>query len=80
MEQKAQKTLLMRLGDVLGCGLAKFAKNGKPDKGKTWLYRILTLETAYLIWKMCNKRRIRDGDKTDNKTSDSKIHTLGARG
>ena len=23
-----------RLGDVLGCGLAKFTKNGKPNKGK----------------------------------------------
>jgi len=52
----------VRLGDILGCGLADFKTNGKPDKGKNRLYRILVSETAYLIWKMRNERRIRDGD------------------
>ena len=51
-----------RLGDVLGCGLANFESNGKPNKGKNRLYRILISETAYLIWKMRNERRIRDED------------------
>jgi ribonuclease HI len=54
--------LLNRLGDILGCGLANFQRNGKPDKGKNRLYRILVSETAYLIWKMRNERRIRDND------------------
>ena len=53
-----------RLGDIVGCGLANFKKNGRPDKGKNRLYRILVSETAFLIWKMRNERRIRDGDDT----------------
>ena len=51
-----------RLGDILGCGLAKFSKDNKPDKGKNRLFRILVSETAYLIWKLRNERRIRDND------------------
>ena len=31
------------------------------------------METAYLIWKLHNERRIRDGDKTGNKVSDSEV-------
>jgi hypothetical protein len=50
------------LGDIIGCGLAKFKSNNKPDKGKNRLYRILVSETAYIIWKTRNERRIRDGD------------------
>ena len=49
---KHNDALLTRLGDILGCGLAKFEKNGKLDKGKNHLYRIITSETAYLIWKL----------------------------
>ena len=50
------------LGDILGCGLANFQTNGKPNQGKNRLYRILMSETAYLIWKTRNERRIRDSD------------------
>ena len=50
------------LGNILGCGLANFLSNGRRDKGKNRLFRILVSETAYLIWKMRNERRIRDGD------------------
>jgi len=53
----------VRLGDILGCGMATFKTNGKPDKGKNRLYRILVSETAYLIWRMRNERRIQDGDE-----------------
>ena len=58
------------IGKILGCALANFQKNDKPDKGKNRLYRILVSETAYLIWKMRNERRIRDND-TDTTTTDS---------
>ena len=59
------------LGDVLGCGLAKFTRNGKPDKGKNRLYRILMSETAYLIWKLRNERRIRDSDTVTTSITDT---------
>ena len=73
-----------RLGDIIGCGLAGFSKNGKPVAGKNRLYRILVSETAYLIWKMRNERRIRDNDPTECTTTDSEIynrwtHTINKR-
>ena len=53
----------MSLGDILGCGLPNSQTNGKQDRGKIgYLYRIIVSETAYLIWKTRNERRIRDGD------------------
>ena len=55
-------SLPSRLGDILGCGLVNLKKEGKPDKGKNRSRRILMSETGYLIWKMRNERRIRDGD------------------
>ena len=63
-----------RLGDILGCGLVEFRKNGRPDKGKNRLYHILVSETAYLVWKMRNERRIRDGDPPDRETPEREIH------
>ena len=56
------------LGDILGCGLASFKRDGKPDVGKNRLFRIIVSETAYLIWKMRNERRIRDNDGPDTAT------------
>ena len=38
-----------RLGDILGCGLANFMHNNKPNWGKNRLYRILISETTFLI-------------------------------
>ena len=38
--------LLNTLRGILGCGLAEFSREGKLDKGKNRLYRILVLETA----------------------------------
>ena len=42
--------------------MAAFKTKGRPDSGKNRLYRILVSETAYLIWKLRNKQRIRDED------------------
>ena len=62
-ERRSGAPLPNNLGDLLGCGLAKFLRDGKPDKGKNRLYRILTSETAHLVWKLRNERRIQHGDQ-----------------
>lgn len=73
-----------RLGDILGCSLAEFRKNNRPDKGKNRLYHILVSETAFLIWKMRNKQRIRDEDSTTHEASEHEVrkrwtHALNKR-
>ena len=60
--QRSQTEIPPTLGNILGCGLATFESGGKPDKGKGRLYHILVSETAYLIWKLRNERRIRDDE------------------
>jgi len=59
---RSKTPLPTNLGDIIGCGLAEFTTNGKLDDGKNRLYRIIVSETAYLIWKTRNERRIRDDD------------------
>ena len=54
------------IGDILGCSLANFSANGKPNTGKNHLYRIIVSETAFLIWKLRNKRWIRDEDSREH--------------
>ena len=66
--RKYPTPLPTELGDVLGCRLANFTREGKPDKGKNRLFRIIVSETAYLIWKMRNERRIRNNDGPDTTT------------
>jgi ribonuclease HI len=47
------------LGTILGCGLAEFRDDkGKVKAGTQRLYRILMSESAYVIWKLRNDRRI----------------------
>ena len=82
--KRNSEPLPTRLGDIIGYGLAEFTKNGKPDKGKNRLYRIIVSETAYLIWKMRNERRIRDGDSPENGSTESETfnrwtHALNKR-
>ena len=54
------------LGDILGCALANFNTNGRPDTSKNRLYGIIVSETAFLIWKLRNERRIRDEDSQEH--------------
>lgn len=61
---KRSSNIPTELGDILGCALTNYETNGKPNKGINRLYRIIVSETAYLIWKIRNERRIRDGDTT----------------
>ena len=63
------------LGDILGCGLANFTSDDRPDEGKNRLYRILMSETAYLIWKIGNERRIRDEDGEERATTPNETTT-----
>ena len=72
-KRRSGSPLPHRLGDILGCGLAEFSTGGKPDKGKNRFYRILVSETAYLIWKLRNERRIRDEDAPEREASEIEI-------
>ena len=45
---------------MLGFGLANFIEDEKPDKGEDRSYRKIVSETVFFIWKMKNRRRIRD--------------------
>jgi len=64
--RKHNEPLPTKTRDIIGCGLVAFKTNDKPNKGKNRLYRILVAETAFLIWKMRNERRIRDEDAPEN--------------
>ena len=53
----------MSKGVILGGGLASFTKvNRRPDTAKNWLYRILIMEVAHLIWVLRCERRIAQAD------------------
>ncbi|KAJ7139273.1 hypothetical protein C8R44DRAFT_727369 [Mycena epipterygia] len=57
--EKEEDWPTVSLGTILGCGLAEFRDNkGKVKQGTQRLYRILMSESAYLIWKLRNDRRI----------------------
>ena len=80
--RRSNTPLPTRLGDIIGCGLANFKTDEKPDRGKNRLYRILVSETAYLIWKMRNERRIRDEDHVTSSASETRnrwVHALNKR-
>ena len=80
--KRHQSELPNTLGGMLGCGLASFTDEDRPDKGKNRLYRILVSETAYLIWKLRNERRIRDEEgpvQKDTEVSTRWTNTLNKR-
>ena len=73
-KNRSNTPLPTRLGDIMGCGLANFKRGNKPDRGKNRLYRIIVSETAYLIWKMRNERRIRGDNTEENENADTMIY------
>ena len=80
--KRSQTEIPTTLGNILGCGLATFETGGKQDKGKGRLYRIIVSETAYLIWKLRNERRIRDNDsppQSANKVRNRWTNTMNKR-
>ncbi|KAJ7061948.1 hypothetical protein C8F01DRAFT_986848 [Mycena amicta] len=47
------------VGAMLGCATATFTNpKGKPAHGNSRLFRILVSESAYLVWKLRNERRM----------------------
>ena len=63
-------------------GLAPFNKNGRPQRGINRLYHILVSETAYLVWKLRNERRIRDDEgpiQTDDEVRKRWTHAVNKR-
>jgi ribonuclease HI len=57
--EKEGDWLELSLGVILGCGLAEFRDDrGKIKEGTQRLYRIIMSESAYLIWRLRNERRI----------------------
>ena len=67
--------LLTDIGNIMGCSLASFVTNDGLDDGKCRLYRIIVSETAYLIWKMRNERRIRDSDGNERDNIEGETET-----
>jgi ribonuclease HI len=58
-KEKEEVWLEVSLGTILGCGLVEFRDDkGKAKAGTQRLYRILISESAYVIWKLRNDRRI----------------------
>ncbi|KAJ6628310.1 hypothetical protein B0H10DRAFT_1778274 [Mycena sp. CBHHK59/15] len=57
--EKGRDWPTLSLGAILGCGLAEFHnERGKIEQGTQRLYRILISESAFVIWKLRNDRRI----------------------
>ena len=70
--KRSHPPIQTNLGDILGCDLANFTINGKPNSGKNRLYRIIASGTAFLIWKLMNERRIRGEDGQEQRNIDAK--------
>ncbi|KAF8897701.1 ribonuclease H-like protein, partial [Infundibulicybe gibba] len=68
-ERKGHEWPKPEFGVLLGCGLAAFTNEDRPDQGANRLYNILVSETTHLIWKTrCEWRISREEDH-------DKLHT-----
>ncbi|KAI0073485.1 hypothetical protein K474DRAFT_1692645 [Panus rudis PR-1116 ss-1] len=77
LQKKAQTWPEINLGTILGCGLYSFKfDNDKTDLGKSRLFRIVISESAFLIWKLRNERRIARAANIDFQHSSLKIRRL----
>jgi len=59
---------------LLGCGLAVYMKDDKPDTGLNRLCKIIISESAHLIWKLRCERRIAREDGPQKFHSEREIH------
>ncbi|KAJ7477749.1 hypothetical protein B0H11DRAFT_1726286, partial [Mycena galericulata] len=51
------------IGEIMACGsIKRGSKHGETDKGTSRLYRILVSQSAHLIWRLRNERRIQGRD------------------
>ncbi|KAK7016573.1 hypothetical protein R3P38DRAFT_2377907, partial [Favolaschia claudopus] len=61
--KKTKNPLRPLIGEIMACALIKQgSKPGTTDKGTSRLYRILVSESAHLIWRLRNERRIQGKD------------------
>ncbi|KAG1860931.1 hypothetical protein F4604DRAFT_1588177 [Suillus subluteus] len=68
------------LGTILGCGIINFKNDkGKSIDGKSCLFKILTTESAHLIWKLRCERAIKYEGNEEKYHSDYKIHNRWIR-
>ena len=64
----------INLGIIMGCALVKIRdQSGKPRAGESRLFRILTSESAFLIWKIRNERRIQNQDDPEKHAIEQEI-------
>ncbi|KAJ7096497.1 ribonuclease H-like protein [Mycena crocata] len=62
-EMKTKKPLRPLIGEIMACGVIKRGlKPNSVDKGTSRLFRILVSESAFLIWRLRNERRIQGKD------------------
>ncbi|KAG1839789.1 ribonuclease H-like protein, partial [Suillus subluteus] len=68
------------LGTILGCGIINFKNDkGKSIDGKSRLFKILTTESAHLIWKLRCERAIKYEGNEEKYHSDYEIHNRWIR-
>ncbi|KAJ6564352.1 hypothetical protein B0H19DRAFT_1285751 [Mycena capillaripes] len=61
--QKTKQPLKPLIGEIMACGVTKKGtKPGTTDKATSRLYRILVSESAHLIWRLRNERRLQGKD------------------
>ena len=61
-KMRSSQPLPSTYGGILGCGLATYSKDDKPDSGLNRLFKIIISESAHLIWKLRCERRIAKKD------------------
>ncbi|KAJ6485452.1 hypothetical protein C8R47DRAFT_980195 [Mycena vitilis] len=66
--KKTGKPLKPLMGEIMACGaIKKGVKPGATDKGTSRFYRILISESAHLIWRLRNERRIQAKDEASER-------------
>jgi len=73
-KMKSNQPLPTTYGGILGCGLATYTKNSKPNSGLNRLFKIIMSESAHLIWKIRCERRIAREDDPQKHHSVNEIH------
>jgi len=71
---RTNRPLPISYGSILGCGLPMYSREGKPDTGLNRLSKIITSESAHLIWKLRCERRIEKEDDPQKSHSEREIH------
>jgi len=73
-KMRSNQPLPSSYGGILGCGLAMYKKDDKPNTGLNRLLRIVVSESVHLIWKLRCERRIAREDDPQKFQSEHEIH------